>query len=100
MGEDVYAAVADGGRRLRVYVHRSRSVRVHVDADSLGFTPRRLDLYLVTAPDPLSAALHINGTEPALPYHPGDPPAPPRQLSAAGGVPVPPLSYAFVTAVT
>lgn len=116
MGEDVYAAVADGGRRLRVYAHRSRrgdgvtllvinvdrsrSVRVHVDADSLGFTPRRLDLYLVTAPDPLSAELHINGMAPALPDHPGAPPAPPRQLSAADGVPVPPLSYAFVTAVT
>ncbi|MFP4567291.1 MAG: hypothetical protein ACLFNX_12395 [Spirochaetaceae bacterium] len=104
------------GRNLRVYAHRARGrpeaisvliinldrrmpAPVLIDSDSLGFAPRHLEVYMVEAPRPLSAALFINGIEPEVGPAPGAPPAKPVIRDPLEEVTVPPLSYCFAVAV-
>jgi heparanase 1 len=116
MGEAVYATRTRPSRKLRVYAHAARHRRgaicllvinlgvrstaaVSVDTGSLGFPPRHLEVFTVTASDPFSTTLLINGEKPRLPTTRGTPPAAPHVQAPDDVVAVPPLSYSFVLCV-
>ncbi len=116
MGEAVYATHTRPSRKLRVYAHGARHRRgaisvliinlsgrsaaaVSVETGSLDFTPRHLEVFTVTASDPFSTSLLINGEKPRLPATRGTPPAAPHVQAPDDAVAVPPLSYSFVVCV-
>lgn len=116
MGDYVYATTHDGSSFLRVYahntpdreggvsfllinLHHATEIPVSVDSRTLGFTPRELETYTVTASDPFSESVSINGMPPKLPDNAALPPAPGVLHSNREPIIVPPLSYLFVVAV-
>ena len=113
MGQHVYAPFYNGSPHLRVYahntphleggvsfllinVHRETEIQVALDASTLGFAPRTLELYTVIAPDPWAATLTINGCPPELPEDSVTPPGHAVDHTPDTPIAVPPLSYVFV----